>query len=143
MPSETVPEYTARCYCGASELTIQGPPETVAYCHCSDCRRWTGAPVAAFAAFSEGDLIAQMPRAYSPKGNVRRWVCETCGSPLGAAFDYLPDQIYVPLGIIDQADTLAPALHSHHAERLSWLHLADDLPRSDGTARADLKASST
>ena len=85
-------------------------------------------------------MIAQLPKAHISNAGVRRWNCATCGAPLGAAFDYLQGQIYLPLGIIDQADALEPVLHSHHAARLPWLHLADDLPRSDGTARADLKA---
>ncbi|MEM1432337.1 MAG: GFA family protein [Pseudomonadota bacterium] len=130
----------ARCYCGASQLSIKGPPETVAYCHCTDCRRWTGAPVAAFAAFAKTAVMAGLPGTARKVGGVRRWNCAACGSPLGAAFDYLPDQIYVPVGIIDQADKLSPDLHSHHASRLPWLHIRDDLPRSDGTARTALKA---
>ena len=97
--------------------------------------------MAAFAAFAKNDLIDQMPTAFVPKAGVQRWTCSVCGSPLGAAFDYLPDHIYLPLGIIDQADALSPVLHSHHAERLPWLHLSDDLPRLDGTARSELKAS--
>lgn len=98
---------TGRCYCGASGVCATAAPQTVAYCHCVDCRRWT---------------------------------CATCGSPLAARFDYLPGQIYVPIGILDQAAELAPQLHCHAAQTLPWLCLNDDLPRSAGSARAVLTA---
>ncbi|WP_083957595.1 GFA family protein [Tateyamaria omphalii] len=136
MPSDAL---TARCYCGASRLTLDKPPHTVAYCHCEDCRRWTGAPVAAFAAFDRSDVIEQLPTAFRGALGVERWTCPTCHAPLAAAFDYIPDQIYVPVGIMDQADTLIPELHSHAGNALPWLHIDDDLPRADASARDALK----
>lgn len=36
-----------RCYCGASTLAIDATPQIVTYCHCMDCSRLAGAPVAA------------------------------------------------------------------------------------------------
>ena len=38
---------------------------------------------------------------------VERWNCPQCGSPLAATFDYLPGQVYVPFGILDQAAEIA------------------------------------
>ncbi|WP_241462551.1 GFA family protein [Tateyamaria sp. ANG-S1] len=111
------------------------PPLTVAYCHCSDCRRWTGAPVAAFAAFERKDVAGQLPDPFRGAPGVERWTCPTCHAPLAAAFDYLPEQIYVPVGIIDQADRLVPKMHSHASSALPWLHIHDDLPRADASAR--------
>jgi len=133
---------TGRCYCGAAELEISAPPLTVAYCHCGDCRRWTGAPVAAFSAFTEEAVHGTPPlgAAFSITAGVERWTCGTCGSPLAARFDYLPGQIYIPLGILDQAADLGPELHCHDSARLPWLHLADNLPRSDSSAREGLIA---
>ena len=110
---------------------------TVAYCHCRDCRRWTGAPIAAFAAFTAGDVTfepALGPGVEFVSG-VRRWACARCGSPLAATFSYLPGQAYVPVGLFDNAEAFAPRSHSHVGSKLSWLHLADDLPRSQGSGR--------
>ena len=74
----------------------------------------------------------------SPNSGVKRWFCRACGSPLGAVFDYLPDQLYVPIGILDQATDLPPALHSHADSALPWLHFTDDLPREAASARDTL-----
>ncbi|MEM6490168.1 MAG: GFA family protein [Pseudomonadota bacterium] len=136
-PAPTV--HRGRCYCGAVAVRASGTPQVVAYCHCADCRRWTGAPVAAFAAFSEGRVsIDPAPASITTPAGVERWFCGLCGSALAARFPYLPGQIYVPLGLLDTAAALAPELHAHADAALPWLRLADDLPRSVGSARAAL-----
>ena len=98
----------------------------------------TGAPVATFAAFGLDDLTFDPPLddGVSVNPGVTRWFCRACGSPLAGQYDYLPGQIYVSLGLIDQADALAPDRHSHAANALPWLHIADDLPR-DAASRRD------
>lgn len=144
MPSEAAqPPFTARCYCGASHLRLSQAPLTAVYCHCRDCRRWTGAPLSAFAAFDPAALSVDPPLAagVSLTPGVQRWSCPSCSSPLAARFDYLPDQVYIPLGILDQADQIAPQNHSHAAAALPWLHLSDDLPREASSARERLNAS--
>jgi hypothetical protein len=115
-------------------------PDVVTYCHCDDCKRISGAPVAAFAAFGEADIAFFPPldNSVSVSEGVTRWFCGSCGSPLAATYAYLPNQIYLSLGLIDQADTLAPERHAHAGNRLSWLHIQDDLPRDTGSARRSL-----
>ncbi|WP_370631234.1 hypothetical protein [Mameliella sp. CS4] len=55
-------------------------------------------------------------------------------------YDYLPNQVFISLGVIDQAGSLSPEVHAHEGECLPWLHIDDDLERSDATATAFLKA---
>ena len=139
MPSEA--PVTGRCYCGAVHLTATARPQTVTYCHCSDCRRLTGAAVPAFAAFAEEQLTftpSKGPRSSATEG-VSRWFCRDCGTPLAATFDYLPGQVYVPLGILDQIATLAPESHCHSDSAPAWLHIADDLPRDSASGRDRLQ----
>lgn len=126
-------------------LATSAAPLTVAYCHCADCRRVTGAPVAAFAAFSTSAvrLDPDTGTARPVTQGVTRRFCRDCGSALTAEFDYLPGQVYVPLGILDQADLLEPDQHCHEAARLAWLHIKDRLPRDAASGRARLNALST
>ena len=136
---------TGSCYCGGIKLSSREAPQAVAYCHCSDCRRITGAPVAAFAAFDENAVqaIPDWPAPGSFRPGVTRWFCPDCGSPLAAVFDCLPRQIYIPLGLIDQAGDLPPEIHAHDESRLPWLHIPDGLPRSGGSARQAIGANAT
>ena len=139
MPPDT-PAFTGRCYCGAHRIEAAAAPDTVAYCHCSDCRRVTAAPLPAFAAFAEGavTITPDLAPAKEVTQGVVRHFCPDCGSQLTARFDYLPGQVYVPLGILDQADDLPPEVHCHNDSALSWLHVQDTAERIDGTARATL-----
>ncbi|MEM1297763.1 MAG: GFA family protein [Pseudomonadota bacterium] len=133
--------HSGRCYCGAVTLTITAEPETVTYCHCADCRRVTGAPVAAFVAFPvAGVAVSPDPGEVSAVVGVSRRFCRICGSPLTATFDYLPGQIYVPLGVLDNPEAFPPEMHAHAERCLPWLKIDYALPRSEGSARDDLNA---
>lgn len=79
-----------------------------------------------------------LPSVSASQG-VERWFCKQCGSPLAAYFAYLPDQIYIPLGVLDYADRFAPQVHCHADAALLWLHIADDLTRVTGSAREVLR----
>ncbi|MXN65160.1 GFA family protein [Stappia sp. GBMRC 2046] len=138
--NESATEITGRCYCGATQIRATQKPTAIAYCHCTDCRRATGAPVAAFAAFDETAVtfIPNEGRSVSANPGVTRTFCETCGSPLAGRYEYLPGQVYVALGVLDQADDLPPQLHAHEAHRLKWLHINDGLERIATSSRSQL-----
>ena len=132
MPSDAAA--SGRCYCGAHEVRATGFL-TAAYCHCTDCRRITGAPVAAFAAYARVEITPNVaPRSFV--AGVQRWSCPACGSALAASYDYLPGQIYVPLGVLDAPP--APRMHCHVNSALPWLHIRDDLPRHAASGREAL-----
>lgn len=71
---------------------------------------------------------------------VRRWFCRACGTPLAATYDYLPDQLYIPVGLFDQVNELPPQSHSHTGSRVAWVELDASLPQDTGSARDILKA---
>lgn len=131
---------TGRCYCGAVQISTSEPPMTSAYCHCSDCRRVTGAPVAAFAAFNEAAVTFTPDEGAKVCANpgVTRSFCRVCGSPLTGRYDYLPGQVYIALGLLDQAAQFAPKVHAHDQNRLPWLVIDDDLERCQMSARTVL-----
>lgn len=131
---------TGQCYCGHVRLT-SSEPLIVTYCHCADCKRWTGAPLPAFAAVRQVTLSPDIAEVRFPSGAARR-NCPKCGSPLAARFSYLDGQTYLPLGIVDQAEDLPPSLHCHADQAFAWLHLSDDLPREGGSGRETLGAAS-
>ena len=137
---DTATVITGRCYCGATTISATQVPHTVAYCHCVDCRRVTGAPVAAFAAFDEAavTLSPDEGRKVVVNPGVMRTFCSTCGSPLTGRYEYLPGQVYIAVGVLDQASALIPQLHAHEAQRLTWLHIDDDLERFATTSRSRL-----
>ena len=132
---------SARCYCGSSNLSFGAEPVQVIYCHCEDCRRWTGAAAPVFAAFADSavDGLAALGPGRSFVKGVNRWNCKDCGSPLLGRFDYVPDQSWVPLGVIEDASGLQPEFHCFASRRHDWVSDAG-LPGSDGTGRDELNA---
>lgn len=144
MPQDTTaPACSGRCYCGRTTISASAAPKTVAYCHCEDCKRSTGAPVAAFAAFDEAAVTFSPDegKKISRVEGVTRSFCPACGSPLTGRYDYLPDTIYVPMGLLDTAEDFPPEMHAHCHNQLCWLHLSDDLPRHGASARDQLNDS--
>jgi hypothetical protein len=125
------------CRCGRYRFRVAAEPFTVSYCHCSDCRRATGALVTVFVGFRAGDVHRLGPEAavHAATPSVERLFCGTCGTPVGYRDERLPGEIYYYLGIMDDPASLPPMLHAWAGERLPWLDLGDDLPRFEGFSR--------
>jgi len=58
---------------------------------------------------------------------------------MAATYAYLPGQVYVSLGVIDQVDLLQPQRHAHAGNTLPWLDIHDELPRDTASAREALQ----
>ena len=131
---------TGRCYCGTTTRQSTESPQAVAYCHCDDCRRVTGAPVAAFVAFKDAavSLKPNEGKSISVNSGVTRTFCESCGTPLTGRYDYLPNVVYIPLGILDQANEFPPELHAHESNCYDWLSISDQCKRFPASARVEL-----
>lgn len=56
--------------------------------------------------------------------------CATCLTPLAFAFTAsVGELVSIGLGLLDDPEACSPRFHQYDVERVSWLHLADDLPR--------------
>ena len=103
----------------------------------------TGAAVATFAAFEElGVSVAPELAEVTHVPGVARRFCRECGSALTARFDYLEGQVYVPVGVLNDAGDFQPERHCHADAMLPWLRMDDDLPREIGSARASISRAS-
>lgn len=125
------------CLCGGIRFRVIGEPIVKAYCHCRDCRRASGAPVVAFAAYSDDkiEFVRGTPKVYSSSPGVRRSFCGDCGASLSYEADRLHDMVYLYSGLFDEPERFEPEVHGWIEQRISWLHLDDDLPRYEGTSR--------
>ena len=68
------------CHCGAVRYEVAGEPQHVALCHCSDCRKSSGAPMVAWAAFAEEQfkLVEGEPVTFNSSGAAMRSFCPKC-----------------------------------------------------------------
>lgn len=118
-----------QCRCGAIHILAAGAPLQVSYCHCTDCRKQTGAPVSAFVGFPTDRLRIEGAPATYRSGTVTRSFCGRCGSPIAYEVAALPGSMWFYVGILDHPEVFAPNLHAFESERLPWFQIADDLPR--------------
>ena len=116
--------FAGRCLCGTIGYQLSGEPKVVALCHCSDCRRSAGAPMVAWAMYSEAALILTrgQPKTINSSGAAMRSFCADCGSGLfyrNAVV--LPGLVDVQTSTLDDPEALPPTLQIQVAERLNWM----------------------
>lgn len=131
------PGLSGRCLCGGVRWTAAAPLWT-ALCHCESCRRAASAPVVAWIGFRK-DAVSWTGarRIFRSSPGVERSFCPTCGTPLSFESTRWPGELHLYAASMDDPSAYRPQLHCHHAERLAWLHIADDLPKFDGSAEPD------
>lgn len=120
------------CFCGALRYRFVGVFDA-GYCHCSICRRTTGAPVIAWVNTPRRDFtwLAGTPRSMRSSEHFERLFCPTCGTiMLTRAID--PDRwpyVSIHHGTIDEGAVIHPTIHICCDDRLPWFDIDDDLPR--------------
>ena len=122
---------TGGCHCGAIRYSVQGDPAHVALCHCTDCRRSSGAPMVCWAAFTESDFAVTQgkPTVFNSSGKAMRHFCPQCGT--GVYYtnaEFLPGIVDVQSATLDDPNALPPGIHIQTAERLHWMEQAHTLP---------------
>lgn len=127
------------CLCGSVRYTISGPPRVVSYCHCSMCRRSTGAAVSAWVtvARTSVDIRGELGW-YDSSTHGRRAFCPSCGSPMLATSTHYSKYYDITIGTLDNPATAAPTRHVFAAYRLPWLDDAASLPAHADDSRSPL-----
>ena len=121
--------HTARCFCGAIELQLDGTPEAMGYCHCESCRRWSAGPVNAFSLWPNSAVrIAkgekQLGRYAKTPASVRRWCMQCGGHVLTEHPAWRLVDVYA--AIIEDFD-FEPGVHVNYQETV--LPMADGRPK--------------
>ncbi|MCE2949186.1 MAG: GFA family protein [bacterium] len=120
------------CHCGAIRYEVDGDPLTHALCHCSDCRRHSGAPMVGWTMYPEAALSVTKgtPRVYESSTDGRRAFCANCGTGLfyrNAAM--LPGIVDIQSATYDDPDAVPARIHIQVAERIGWMEQAHTLPQ--------------
>jgi len=54
--------------------------------------------------------------------------CSNCGTPMAFEHDKFPDETHFYAASLEDSSGFSPDFHSHWAERVPWVTLADTLP---------------
>jgi len=126
--------YTGGCHCGHVKLELDGPPQAVCYCHCSICRKSSGAAFAFVGMWPpdkvrvvEGEPLATRKTS----DHLERHRCPSCGASIYNAvrtkrFQF--NNVLLPL-LDERDDALKPTHHIYYADRV--MDIPDDLPKFD------------
>ena len=120
------------CHCGAIRYQVKGDAITHALCHCSDCRRHSGAPMVGWTMYpiAQVSLIRGTPKVYQSSENGRRHFCPDCGTGLFYFNDkFLPGIIDVQSATYDDPTAVPPRVQIQTAERIPWMTSIHELPQ--------------
>lgn len=120
------------CHCGAIRYDILDQPDWHALCHCTDCRRSTGAPAVAWAILPQEKVRVAKgePRVRSSSADGRRHFCGDCGTGLFYTNQAIfPGLIDIQSATLDDPDAIAgPTAHIQVADQIHWMREAHQLP---------------
>ena len=121
------------CWCGGVRYEIEGKIGPALNCHCSMCRKVTGAafrsrvavPTKNFRWTSGEDLLTR----YESSPGTKRTFCRACGSTLASFFDDHPKTLGLAMGTLDDDPGIRPAFHVYVGSKASWHEITDQLPQ--------------
>lgn len=119
------------CFCGRIRYEVTGTPFNETNCHCSICRRTTGAPFVAWFSVrpSEFRVVSGEPARFRSSAKATRGFCAHCGTQLMFQGDDWPDEVDVTTCSLDHPEHVPPNDHIHTSSKLRWVHLSDGLPQ--------------
>ena len=121
------------CLCGFARYAVPDAFEYSLICHCSQCRRATGAAAKPFAGIAADRLRVEAPEVLLLYGDAdgHDAHCPRCGSLL---FSIVRDGTYahVTLGTLIDEPSIRPSAHIFTASKASWDVIGDGLPQHAG-----------
>ena len=123
--------FAGGCCCGAVRYAIEAEANDVTHCHCTLCRRSSGAPVVTWLTVPRSALrlLSGTPRERRSSAHAVRTFCADCGTPIAFRSDLQPDTLDVTVASLDTPELVAPRQHIWMRSALSWMRIDDDLPR--------------
>jgi hypothetical protein len=120
---------TGGCFCGAVRYEADGTPFHETNCHCSICRRTTGAPFVAWFSVrpTEFRIVRGDPVRFKTTQKAVRAFCSTCGTQLTFAHADFPNEIDVTTSSLDDPELVPSRDNTRTSSRLRWIG-ANSLP---------------
>ena len=113
-------------------MQIEGDLRNVRYCHCVNCRKFSGTAYAAWGLVQTIHLKIAPSESIVTKfnsGGGLRAFCAACGCPLWYEPAGLPQYRGIPLGVIDKGVVTKPEMHVWMKSRVPWAQVSDGLPQ--------------
>ena len=122
------------CLCGAVRYVVSGPFLRAGHCHCSRCRKHSGAAAGTQGRVRREDfrLVSGAERLVvyrpAPEAAVKVF-CEVCGSSLFGGTWPDGNEISIRLGTVDGDPGIRPQYHTFVSSKAPWHEITDRLPQ--------------
>lgn len=125
---------TGTCLCGKVRIELPDRFDFMGYCHCSECRKWSGS------AFNAGGMVdadefeitagEEFVSRYHKTDETDLGFCSHCGSSL-FSHKLQRGKYIVRLGILDDVPSQRPQAHIFVGSKAPWHEITDDLAQHD------------
>lgn len=128
---------TGSCLCGGIEYTITGQLEKIQVCHCLQCRKAQGGPLATNipVEIDNFTIVKGKEKLKEYESQTRqgkhRVFCSCCGSSIFSRLDSAPQLVRVRAGTLNEPFSGEIALHQFVAHKAHWWTIDDGLPQYD------------
>jgi len=126
------------CLCGAVRYRSIVAPVRGVLCHCSMCRKHSGAPALAFVHFPVKSFswLGAQPARFRSSKYAERGFCPECGSSLTMHEAALDDRVQVTLGSLDAPERARLDDQVWVKSRIDWFAEIVALPTFDESSSA-------
>ncbi len=121
-----------RCLCGSVEFSCPDDFKYAVYCHCSECRRFSGSLFSVQGGITKEQLNirkgAERIERYIKTDSSTMCFCRSCGSSL---FVEKPKRgmVHVRYGALNTMPALQPQAHVYVRSKVAWYKITDELPQ--------------
>ena len=121
-----------QCLCGAVKYEIPDNLLYAGYCHCSECRKFSGSAFSAFGGVPKNSLLIKSGeeeiRYYKKSEASNMASCKVCGSSLFAD-KVAKGLVHIRLGSLVDFPSLKPQAHLYVGSKAPWFDIIDGLPQ--------------
>lgn len=119
------------CFCGAVVFEVVGELPALYQCHCSECRKTTGAAANAAIIVHNTQFRwlqgAENIKSFVKSSGYRVDFCLTCGSPVPNPVSAIAQTMWIPMGLIDDGVPFKQVEHHLYvASKASWDEISGD-----------------
>ena len=112
------------CLCGDVSFTYKSEPGMFLMCHCTDCQKSTGSPVASIIIVPEDDFsVNGSTSSYECEAKVTRSFCKICGSQIFSRIESAPGVVAIKTGVLDEQPNIKPNLVCWTKSKPNWFEI--------------------
>ena len=111
------------CFCGEIRYSFNSGKYYTSDCHCSMCRRISGAAFVSWMAIPNNDFeyTKGKPKELISSSFGKRYFCGDCGTPLVCLLDQDQKNTYITICTLDQPNQYVPKTSIFNEDMLAWI----------------------